>query len=123
MINGWPESAGTHKAWEMNLARFIQWVLVISTVLLPISGMLMSGLGGYGLHIFGVELLASNPSPENPYEMIPLNGPVAGFAHEAHSLLGKIIFVAIVVHLLGALKHHFIDKDSTLRRMLGLKSK
>ena len=123
MINGWPESAANYKAWEMNLARFVQWVLIIGTVLIPISGMVMSAMGGYGLHIFGVELLASNPSPDNPYKMIPLNGPIAGFAHEAHSLLGKVIFVAVVLHIAGALKHHFIDKDFTLRRMLGLKKK
>jgi len=123
MINGWPESAGQYKPWEMSLARLVQWVLIIATVLLPISGMLMSGLGGHGLAIFGVELMASNPSPDDPYKMIPLNGPVAGFAHESHEILGKTIFVAVVLHLLGALKHHFVDKDSTLRRMLGLKIK
>jgi len=122
MINGWPESTANYKKWEMNLARFVQWILITATVLIPISGLLMSSMGGYGLQIFGAELLAANPSPDDPYKMIPLNGPIAGFAHEAHGLLGKVIFVAIVLHITGALKHHLVDKsDFTLRRMLGLK--
>lgn len=43
---GWPEAASNYKAWEQRLSRIVHWVLIIATVTLPISGMLMSGLGG-----------------------------------------------------------------------------
>jgi cytochrome b561 len=38
----------------------------------------------------------------------------AGLVHEwlAYSLIGLVL-----LHALGALKHHFIDKDATLKRM------
>ena len=116
---GWPAPASTYKAWEQSLSRIVHWVLIIATITLPISGMLMSGLGGHGLAIFGLELLAATPNPDEMGKMIPINGPVAGAAHEVHEIAGKVIFVAIVLHLCGALKHHFVDKDGTLRRMLG----
>jgi|TARA_R110002096_G_scaffold194592_3_gene376882 cytochrome b561 len=116
---GWPEAASNYKAWEQRLSRIVHWVLIIATVILPISGMLMSGLGGYGLAIFGLELLAATPNPDEMGKMIPINGPIAGAAHEVHEIAGKVIFAAIVLHLCGALKHHFIDKDGTLKRMLG----
>jgi cytochrome b561 len=36
-----------------------------------------------------------------------------------HEIAGWTIIVAISLHIAGAIKHHFIDKDNTLRRMLG----
>ncbi len=35
-----------------------------------------------------------------------------------HKSFGVLIG-AILLHLVGALKHHLVDKDGTLRRMLG----
>jgi cytochrome b561 len=92
---------------------------MIGTVALPVSGVLMSGAGGHGLAIFGWELLAENIDPNNLEEVIPLNKTLAGLSHEIHEIAGNVIIVAIVLHLIGALKHHIIDKDGTLRRMLG----
>jgi polyisoprenoid-binding protein YceI len=34
-----------------------------------------------------------------------------------HELLGKALFVVACVHILAALKHHFIDRDGVLARM------
>ncbi|PCH83679.1 MAG: RNA methyltransferase [Piscirickettsiaceae bacterium] len=116
---GWPEAASNYKAWEHTLSKIIHWALIIGTVLMPVSGMLMSGLGGYGLSIFGLELLAATPNPEEAGKMIPVNGPLAGSAHEVHEVASTIIMLSVLLHLLGAFKHHFIDKDGTLKRMLG----
>lgn len=121
-INGWPIPLGDYAAWEHKLARIVHWVLLIGTLLIPLSGMLMSGAGGHGLELFGLQLLASNPDPANPGEVIALNGAAAGLAHEAHEWLGFIMIGAIILHVAGALKHHFVDRDSTLRRMLGSKT-
>ncbi|MGB0237585.1 MAG: cytochrome b [Cycloclasticus sp.] len=116
---GWPEAASNYKSWEHALAKIVHWILIITTVVMPISGMLMSGLGGYGLAIFGLELLAATPNPDEPGRMIPINGPIAGAAHETHEIAGKLMFAAFLFHVAGALKHHFMDKDGTLKRMLG----
>ena len=39
------------------------------------------------------------------------------FYVEVHELIGIIILVIVAVHIIGALKHKFIDKDDTLKRM------
>ncbi|SMN12600.1 Cytochrome B561 [Bathymodiolus heckerae thiotrophic gill symbiont] len=117
--SGWPEPVSQYKKIEQIGARTIHWVLIIGTVMMPISGMLMSGAGGYGLSIFGLELLASNPDELNPGKVIPLSKSLAGLGHTLHELGGNIMIFAITLHIIGAFKHHFIDKDSTLRRMLG----
>ncbi len=119
MMNGLPVPTGNHANWEITLSRVVQWSLIIGTVLMPISGMMMSGAGGHGIPLFGIELLAPNPDPANPGKMIPLNAMVAGIGHETHEIVSKLLILAVVLHFSAAMKHHFFDKDGTLRRMLG----
>lgn len=114
---GWPQPVSQYQKHEVILSKLVHWVLIIGTVLFPISGMMMSGAGGHGIAVFGLELLASNYDAAG--EAIALNATLAGYGHETHEWLGKVMMVAIGLHIIGALKHHFIDKDNTLKRMLG----
>lgn len=117
--NGWPTPAGDYTAIEHLLSKIVHYLLILGTVLLPISGMLMSGMGGHGISVFGLELLAESLDPANPDEVVPINEFLAGLGHSLHGWGGDILLVAIALHVIGALKHHIIDKDGTLRRMLG----
>lgn len=119
MINGWPKPVGEAPQWQEVVAKLTHWVLILATLLFPISGMMMSGAGGHGLAVFGWELLAANPDPANPQQMIPLNKELAGLGHQVHGILGNVMIAVILLHIAGALKHHIIDKDRTLLRMLG----
>lgn len=117
--NNWPKPAGDYTQMEKALSKIVHYLLIIGTLVLPISGFLMSAMGGYGVSIFGLELIAANPDPNNPQEMLPLNGGIAHFAHNMHGIAGNIIIFAVVLHIVGAYKHHIMDKDGTLKRMLG----
>lgn len=119
LYNGWPQPASDYQVWEHRLAHLIHWVLIIGTVLFPISGMMMSGAGGHGLEVFGIELLSANVVDG---KAVPLNADVAGLGHTMHGVLGNVMIGAIVLHVAGALKHHIMDKDHTLKRMLGKKA-
>lgn len=119
LINGWPVPVGDYQHWEHVLAKLIHWVLILGTLLMPISGMLMSGAGGHGIAVFGFELLAMNPDPNDAHAVIALNKTLAGLGHEIHEWLAYILIASIALHIAGALKHHVLDKDGTLRRMLG----
>lgn len=44
-------------------------------------------------------------------------------AGDIHRLLAHVIMAVVVLHGLAALKHHFLDRDETLLRMLGIKTK
>ena len=88
---------------------------------MPVFGFLMSAMGGHGVDLFGLELVACNPDPTNPREVIALNSTIAGIMHTMHFLAGYTLIGAVVLHIAGAFKHHIIDKDNTLRRMLGAK--
>ena len=116
---GWPSPVRNYTSIEKLLSKIVHYVLIIGTVLMPISGFIMSAMGGHGVDFFGMELVARNPDPADPKEVIALNGTLAGIGHNIHEFAGIAILVGIILHVVGALKHHIIDKDGTLRRMLG----
>lgn len=120
MMNGWPESNIEYKQWEKILSHIVHWVLILGTLALPISGMMMSGAGGHGIEVFGLELLASNPDPMNPQQMMPLNEGAAKLGKRIHDIGGKVLIAAVLLHIAGAVKHHVMDKQATLKRMLGM---
>ena len=117
--NGWLSPVSDYTKIETLLSRLVHYVLIIGTVLMPVSGFIMSAMGGHGVDFFGMELFARNPDPADPKEVIALNGTLAGMGHNIHEYAGIAILVGAFLHVVGALKHHIIDKDGTLRRMLG----
>ncbi len=119
LVEGRLVPVAEHKAHERFLATITHWFLLIATLLMPVSGVVMSVAGGRGLQLFGLELVAANISPVDPSKVLALNEFLAGVAHETHEYLPYVLIAAIVLHIVGALKHHVIDKDATLNRMLG----
>lgn len=119
---GWPVHVGDYSLMEKLLSKATHWALITGTVAMPVSGFIMNAMGGYGVEAFGVELFPSNTGPEGPFDFVAINEPVADFAHSVHSLAGDLLVAAIFLHLVGALKHHFLDRDATIRRMLGAKA-
>jgi cytochrome b561 len=117
--HGWPTPLRNYAAWEHKLALATHWVLILGTLLMPISGFIFSGASGHGVDIFGLVLAPTNPDPINLGKVIPFNKTVADAGHELHEILGYLMAFAIALHLAGALKHHIFDKDRTLLRMLG----
>ena len=117
--NGWPEPVSQYKKFEIVLSKIVHWALLLLTIIMPISGMMMSGFGGHGFGIFGLELVARNPDPASPDKVIAINGTLAQIGHVVHGGAKNVLIAAIVLHVVGALKHHFVDKDATLKRMLG----
>jgi len=75
-----------------------------------ITGYLISTAEGKPIEVFGV---------------LPLPAMLAGGAEQAdlagdiHLYLAWSVVIISVLHGLAALKHHFIDRDITLKRMLG----
>ena len=117
--NGWPTPVREYPTIEQSLAKAVHWALLIGTVLMPLSGFLMSAFGGHGVDVFGLEVVARNADPENPVKAIAHNQTIAGLCSAIHHWLGYILIAAVILHVSAAFKHHAIDKDGTLKRMLG----
>lgn len=82
--------------------------------LILITGLLISFAGGQGLEIFDWFTV---PGPAEFFEN------QATLAGDVHRLAALGLMALIALHTLAALKHHFIDKDTTLTNMLGIKEK
>jgi len=108
---GMPEHLGVVRAWEQTMAKVIHMFLLLATVLLPLSGILMSIANARPVGVFGVTIIPQLLAAKNPL--------LASIGGGTHALMGKLIIVALMLHIAGALKHHIVDKDGTLRRMMG----
>lgn len=118
--NGLPKPLYEHSLQE-KIATIAHIALLVATLLMPISGMMMSGFGGHGLPLFGLELVAANPDPANPGSVLAINSTLASVGHSIHGGAQWLIIILLVGHVGAAIKHHAIDKDATLARMLGKK--
>ncbi len=121
LMNGWPVPAGRYSTIEIAIARFTHWTLLVTSIIMPVSGAISSGMGGNGIAFFGLTLVPKNMHPTKPFEAVPHNESVASFSSSIHEIVAWILVAVIVLHVFGALKHHIVDKDGTLRRILGAK--
>jgi cytochrome b561 len=103
-----PAPLRSHKLWERFLSGAVHWVFYISLLALPLSGWAMSSAKGYPVSVFGWFVLP---------DFVGKDRDIAKLAEELHEILAYIVIGAIFLHIFGALKHHFKDKDRTLRRM------
>lgn len=105
-----PGHLASHGPLTQKATRFGHAFLYLGLFVLIISGYLISTAEGRGIPVFGwFEVPATLTS-------IPNQEDIAGLVHE-YLAWALVIFAG--VHGLAALKHHFIDRDTTLTRMLG----
>ncbi|PHS71519.1 MAG: cytochrome b [Methylophaga sp.] len=102
-----PEGIG--KKWEQYVAIVVHRLFYILILTIIISGYLITTADGQAISVFGwFDVPATVYGFENQED-------VAG---EVHEVLTYILITLVVLHSLAALKHHFINHDATLRRML-----
>jgi len=87
--------------------------LYLSLFAVMIAGYLISTADGVGIPVFGLFEVPALLSG------LPDQADVAG---EVHLYLAWMVVIFAGLHGLAALKHHFIDRDATLVRMLGRKA-
>lgn len=98
---------------ETLLAGVIHWVLYISLVAVPLSGWVHhAATTGFAPILWPAALGLGQGLP-----FVPKSEAVAQIAASAHWVFTKLLAASILLHIAGALKHHLIDRDSTLRRM------
>jgi len=113
LFNPPPAQASPMPQWQLQASEAMHRLLYILMLAMPLSGWLMSSAKGVQTVWFGLlplpDLLSKNP-------------PLGKALSEVHEALGFIILGFVAVHVLAALKHHFVDRDDVLARMTpGLK--
>jgi cytochrome b561 len=97
--------------WEKLLTKTVHFFLYLLMLMVPVSGYLMSDFAGFPVEWFGIEVPG----------FVPDNMESSEGAQSAHGILPYILLGLIGLHLLGSLKHRFLDKNKdtdVLKRML-----
>ncbi|WP_293681229.1 cytochrome b, partial [Thiolapillus sp.] len=102
-----PDLSG--RSWEKPLARLVHRLFYVLLLAIVVSGYLISTADGHALQVFGwfdIPALTSGANLEDR-------------AGAVHYFITWLLAFMLALHVAGALKHQFIDKDAILTRMLG----
>jgi len=107
-INVCPALMG--KVWEKLVAQIVHRLHYVALLLLMISGYLIPTAEGVGIDVFGWF---------NVPAMISFDRAQADMIGMVHKYMAWAVIGLAGIHAGAALKHHVIDNDTTLLRMLG----
>ena len=109
-----PALPDTLKPYERTLARLTHVLLYVFLFAVPLSGWLMSSARGFPVSWFGFLQLP---------DLVPKNKALYETLMDTHAVLAWSLGSVAILHLLAALRHHFLLKDDVLRRMLPFSSR
>lgn len=104
-----PPPLANHRPWERRLAAAVHALLYLLLFTLMLSGYLISTADGAAVEVFDWFSVPATLTGEHQED-------TAGAVHL--TLAWTLVCVALL-HAAAALKHHFLDRDRSLKRMLG----
>ena len=110
-IQARPESLAGSRKSEF-AARLTHLLFYLAVIALFLTGYMISTAEGQGIQVFNWFSVPVVLAEDNER---------ADWAGDIHELLAYAFMALVLVHAVAAMYHHFIIKDFTLRRMLGLK--
>ena len=104
-----PALGTTLKPLERKLARFAHVALYVLMLAVPVTGYVMTSMHGYSSYFFAIEL-APFIAESDAYK-------IWGLFHKY--LLQYLVYLILGAHIIGALKHHYVDKSTNaFKRMM-----
>ena len=105
-----PALPSNYATWEKVLARSTHAIFYILLLALPLAGWIANSMSGQSIDVFGLFTMPALPVAQNK--------ELGHEIFEVHGTAGEIMIYLIALHILGALKHTFFDKDGGIFRML-----
>jgi cytochrome b561 len=103
-----PALPATMRSWELKLAAATHHLLYALMALVPVFGWLASSAKGFPPVWFGIVHLPA---------LLEKNKAVADVLQPIHTTLAWTLVALVVLHVVAALKHRFVDRDQVLDRM------
>lgn len=96
-------------AWQQRASHLAHRALYVLFFAVPLAGWAYSSAAGFPIVWFGVL-----PLPD----FVPVDKALAEAIKPLHGWLAWTLIAVVVVHIAGALKHQFVDRDGLIARML-----
>jgi len=96
-------------SWQRRAATASHVLLYALMLAIPLSGWLYSSATGVSVVYLGLV-----PLPD----LVPKDKPLAAVLKGVHVGLNSALVLLVIIHAGAALKHHFIERDGVLARML-----
>ena len=109
-INPIPALPDTLMSWQRKTARWSHSLLYALIIIMLLSGMVMSTATGHTIPFWGLFKFYMPWAPKNK--------TLASITSTTHLTLAWMIATLVVLHVAAAFKHHHIDKNDVLSRML-----
>jgi cytochrome b561 len=93
---------------EKLLAKLTHFLLYLTMLIMPLSGIGMSLYAGYSVSVFGLALPLT----------LTKNEALGNALYQTHVWTSYIVLALAALHILAALYHHFLRRDEVLKRML-----
>lgn len=94
---------------EKLAARVVHWAFYGFMFAMPITGWLLTSATGFPVSFFGLFTIPTLIAPNDAQRL---------FFASVHQWIAYAFIATIILHIAAALKHHFINKDDILRRMI-----
>ena len=110
LMNPAPPLPAGMKPWEKIAARVTHVGFYVLLIFMPLSGWAAMSARGRDINFWGLF----------EWPLLPIGGgrEMARTILDRHELGMKVVYVLVALHVIAALKHHFVDRDDVLRRML-----
>lgn len=109
LVDRRPPHPASMPRWQRTLSALTHALLYALLLAMPLSGWLYNSASNFALRWF------------NLFSIPPLTGPdpaIKAWAQDLHSIGFYTLGLLFALHVGAALRHHYVERDATLRRML-----
>lgn len=104
-----PSMSSSIAVWQQRAAHGLHHLLYGLMFAIPVSGWLMSSAKGVPTVYLGLIQIP---------DLLSKDKALAHTLENLHATLNYLMLALLILHIAAALKHHFIERDNTLARML-----
>ena len=109
LLSGVPAAPANTPAIVNKLGSVIHFGLYALMFIVPLTGWVMSSAGGHPVVFFGIWTLP---------DIVVQDDDLRETMEDLHETVANVLLGLIALHTAAALKHHFIQRDDVLARML-----
>jgi cytochrome b561 len=109
-LNPVPELPADLKPWERLAAHAGHISLYVLMLVVSLTGWVVATTFRTPMtkDVFGIDV---------PPIVTTVDRPVRGWFEESHKILAYVLAAVVLVHVIGALRHHLLKRNDVLRRM------